>query len=133
MQADDYAAVLKRKALQDLFAVEKLLSDSASPDEIIGFHAQQAVEKLFKAVLAARSIPFRRTHDLVELIDLIRTNNITFPAQLEDVRRLSPFAAELRYDDLPAENEQPLDRVWVIDRLHQMKAWAESLLDVEEI
>src|SRR5688500_18217496 len=72
MHADDYAAVLKRKALQDIFAVEKLLTDSASPDEIIGFHAQQAVEKLFKAVLAARSIHFRRTHDLVELIDLIR-------------------------------------------------------------
>ncbi len=128
MDARDFAAVLKRKALQDVFTVEKLIGDPASPDEVLGFHAQQAVEKLLKAVLAAHSVPFRRTHDLVELIDLIRANGIAFPGELEEVRRLGPFAAELRYDDLPAEDERPIDRAWLMDCVQRTRGWAEPFL-----
>ena len=40
----------KRK--QDQYAMNRLLDDPAAPDEVIGFHAQQAVEKMTKAVLA---------------------------------------------------------------------------------
>jgi hypothetical protein len=34
------AQLLLRKAAQDEFTIEKLISDPASPDEVIGFHAQ---------------------------------------------------------------------------------------------
>ncbi|MGW8256832.1 MAG: HEPN domain-containing protein [Thermoguttaceae bacterium] len=35
------------------------------------FHAQQCVEKYLKAVLQDREIPFRKTHDLNLLFDLL--------------------------------------------------------------
>jgi hypothetical protein len=52
----EHAEVLLRKAQQDEFALEKLAPDPASPDEIIGFHAQQAIEKSLMAVLECGSL-----------------------------------------------------------------------------
>ena len=61
MQSREQVELLLRKAAQDEFAIQKLLPDPASADEIIGFHAQQAVEKTLKAVLCWASIRYRRT------------------------------------------------------------------------
>jgi HEPN domain-containing protein len=46
----DLAARFARKARSDEIALEKLADD---PDDLIGFHAQQALEKLLKAAPAA--------------------------------------------------------------------------------
>lgn len=119
---------LLRKAAQDEFTIDKLASDPASPDEVIGFHAQQAVEKMLKAGLTLRGARYRRTHDLVELLDLARANGILLPEELEDVRRLSPFAAEYRYDDIPPDAEEPFDRHWAQDCVRRTRAWAEGVL-----
>lgn len=131
MRFREHAEILLRKAAQDEFALRKLVPDPASPEEVIGFHAQQAVEKMLKAVLSLRSVRYRRTHDLVELIDLLRENGIAFPDELEEVRRLGPFAAEFRYDELPEEPEKPFDRQWALDCVRRTKAWAESILGQE--
>jgi len=45
MRSHEHAELLLRKAAQDQFTLEKLFPDPASPDEVIGFHAEQAVEK----------------------------------------------------------------------------------------
>jgi len=84
---------------------------------------------MLKAVLACHAVRYRWTHDLVELIDLLRKNRIGVPAELEEIRRLGPFATELRYGDLPAEPEPPLDRAWVMDCIRRTKTWAKSILD----
>ena len=80
----ELADVLLRKAEQDEFALDKLIPDPNSPDEIIGFHAQQAIEKMLKAVLASAAVRYRYTHDLVELLDLLRKNSIACPKELEE-------------------------------------------------
>jgi len=36
------------------------------PSSILGFHAQQAIEKLIKALLAQLSVPFELTHNLAD-------------------------------------------------------------------
>ena len=128
MRSREHVELLLRKAAQDEFTVEKLLPDPASPDEVIGFHAQQAVEKMVKAVLSLASIRYRRTHDLTELIDLLRDHGESFPQALDDVRRLTPFATEFRYDDLPEEGEEPFDRRWALDCVRKTRAWAEAAL-----
>lgn len=128
MRSRERAELLLRKAAQDEFTLQKLIPDPASPDEVIGFHAQQAVEKMLKAVLAFASVRSRRTHDLVELIDLVRENGLPFPDDLEEIRRLNPFAAAFRYDDLPEEPEGPFDRSWASDCVSRTRAWAESAL-----
>jgi HEPN domain-containing protein len=128
MRSREHAALLLRKAKQDQFTIEKLLPDPASPDDVIGFHAQQAVEKMLKAVLASAAVRYRRTHDLLELFDTLRENNISYPPELEEVRRLTPFAAAFRYDDLPDDQEQPFERRWAMDCVRRVRAWVESVL-----
>ena len=129
VRSRERAEILLRKAAQDEFTIAKLLSDPKSPDEVIGFHAQQAMEKMLKAVLSLKSVPYRRTHDLVELIDLLRENRIAFPDDLEDSRHLAPFAVEFRYDDIPAEPERPFDRSAAWDCVQRARKWAETVLD----
>ncbi|MCX7049356.1 MAG: HEPN domain-containing protein [Candidatus Sumerlaeota bacterium] len=128
MRSLEYAEKLLRKASQDEFAVNKLIADSESPIELIGFHAQQAVEKTLKAVLAYHAIRYRRIHDLVELIDLLRENNIVFPDELDDVRRLNPFAVEFRYDDIMDDLQEVFDREWIQSCVKRIKTWALTII-----
>ena len=128
MGSRELAEVLLRKARQDEYALEKLVPDPASADEIVGFHAQQAVEKMLKAVLAHAAVRFRHTHDLVELLDLLGNSNLSYPPAFEEVRRLAPFASTLRYEDLPLHFERPFDRSWALDMVRRVRAWAEATL-----
>ena len=63
------------------------------------FHAQQAVEKLLKAVLVFHAIDFQRTHDLHTLATALLKNGLTPPCSPEELTRLNPFAVTFRYDD----------------------------------
>ena len=96
----------------------------------MGFTPSRRVEKSLKAVLLLKGVQFRRTHDLVELIDLVRDAAIKFPTELEEVRRLTPFAATLRYEDASTEQEEPFDRAWALDCVRRARAWAEGLVSV---
>src|SRR4051794_14761628 len=49
----DTSRILLRKAGEDATAVRELAHNPEIADSIIGFHAQQAVEKWLKALLAA--------------------------------------------------------------------------------
>jgi HEPN domain-containing protein len=128
MRSSEHAELLLRKARQDEFALEKLVTDPASPDEILGFHAQQAVEKTLKAVLALHDVRYPFVHDLKTLVDLLGKSKISFPQQLEEVRRLTPFATVFRYEYLPAEPRRALDRSWALELVRHVRAWAEATL-----
>lgn len=54
-----------------------------------------------KAVLTMRQRAFRRTHDLEELANLLADAKIALPVDIADLRKLGPYAVELRYDDRP--------------------------------
>jgi HEPN domain-containing protein len=64
LEASEVATILARKARGDATVVRKLSTDSEVDDESVGFHAQQAVEKWLKAVVASRGEDFEYTHDL---------------------------------------------------------------------
>jgi HEPN domain-containing protein len=51
MTRPDRATTLIRKASQDELVLERLLADSDVDDDTLRFHAQQAAEKLLKALL----------------------------------------------------------------------------------
>jgi hypothetical protein len=95
----DYADALLRKARDDGYFVQCMAADSAAPDWIIGFHAQQAVEKAIKSVLTGHAIEFPRTHNLSMLIELLRQHGIAVPPDADDLARLTPFSVALRYGD----------------------------------
>ena len=128
MKWDEQAQSLRRKAAQDEQAMNILMGASSAPDDIIGFHAQQAAEKLFKALLSHRRIAFRRTHDLTELIDLLADGGVAVPAEIGEVRRLGPYAAQFRYEDIPVASTEPFDRAWAAQCVGKAKAWVDQLL-----
>jgi len=69
---------------------------------------------------------FRRTHDLAELLDLLKDHQIAYPPELEQSIALTPFAAEMRYDYLPPETDQepPFDRAAAVRLAEIAIQWA---------
>ena len=88
-----HAHLLLKKGLADEAAVRVLVTAEVD-DSIIGFHAQQAVEKSLKAVLAARGAAYPWTHDIRHLMELLEGCGAPLPDELSDARRLTPWAAE---------------------------------------
>ncbi len=105
MQFAKLARLLLQKAEQDRYAMNRLLEDPSAPDEVVGFHAQQAVEKLTKAVLAHHSVEYQWTHQLERLVTLLRNAGISYPPELSEAVVLTPYAVELRYDMLPIHDD----------------------------
>lgn len=92
MTGRDLARILLERAEGDALAVERFAADSDIPDHVIGFHAQQAVEKLLKAVLSDREVGYGRTHDLGRLIELIVENDLPTPPDPSALGTLTPWA-----------------------------------------
>jgi hypothetical protein len=85
----DHALLLLSKARTDKLVLDKLVDDSEIADDAIGFHTQQAVEKLLKAVLANRNVEYPRVHDIDRLVDLLEAHDGSLPPQarqLDDSR-----------------------------------------------
>lgn len=91
------AEVLLLKAASD----EAILSFALVSDSIVGFHAQQAVEKLMKALLTQLKIPYERTHSLNRLLILLESHGEFLPATALSLGDLNDFAVEYRYYTLP--------------------------------
>lgn len=124
----EHAQLLLRKARQDEIALEKLIADPSLPDEIIGFHAQQAIEKILKAVLTNCGLFYGRTHNLAELLKLLAANGFLLPEKFQEARRLTPFAVDFRYEDMPLTLDKPFDRFWARDCVSKVRSWAESTM-----
>jgi HEPN domain-containing protein len=93
------AAQWAYKAEADWIAAEQLWTTELSRvTEIVGFHAQQCVEKYLKALLALHQIDFPWKHDLGPLIELLREAGLLPGAiDADALEDLTPYAVELRY------------------------------------
>lgn len=121
-----HVALLLAKAAQDEYVLDKLLDDPDAPLEVFGFHAQQTAEKLLKAILSHAGIPYPRTHQLVELLDLAADHGLELPAEAEELRYLTPFAVEFRYDVLPGDERSGLNKTAVRRELARLRTWIEA-------
>ena len=101
--------------------VRRVIDDADIADAIIGFHAQQAVEKSIKAVLAAHEIKYGKTHQLHYLIRLLDENEIDAPSSVVDAVELNPWAVEFRYEE---DDEPPLDRHATLSFIEEIRRWA---------
>jgi hypothetical protein len=97
MGIDKQAAVLLAKAEDD----ETALNLAGIPDGPFGFHVQQAVEKLLKALLSQLAIQYRLSHDLNYLASLLQTSGETLPNTQIGLSQLDSFAVFIRYDEIP--------------------------------
>ena len=64
--------------------------------DTVTFHCQQAVEKYLKAFLVYLSKPFRFSHDLVYLLDLISEIDPDFAKYYDSISELQGYAVEIR-------------------------------------
>jgi HEPN domain-containing protein len=122
----EYADVLLRKAEGDLAAVRTLIVREEIPDDIVGFHAQQAAEKAAKAVLTLRGVDYPRTHDVHYLADQLRELEGGRPREIADAAWLTAWATEFRYADPPPP---ALNREEALASAEAAVVWARSSRD----
>ena len=130
LEPGQLAAILARKATEDAVALSEFGGNLNIADSILGFHAQQAIEKWLKAVLADKGIDFEYTHDLRRLIELVEELGITFPFVTGEIVMYTEFAVPLRYEDLL--DAEPLDRGAAVALVNEVEAWARVQLDQKD-
>ena len=113
------------KAAGDEKILFRLIDHEDIPDDGLGFHAQQAVEKMLKAVLAHNEVSYERTHNIAYLLKLLESAGVTPPSGADDLPNLSPWAAELRYGRPP---KTAPDRGQMRTLVEQTKSWADAKL-----
>lgn len=97
-------------AEEDLRLAEHALGlGRACPFRLVAYHAQQCVEKYFKALLVLRDTDFPYTHNISVLLELCG-----FGPALESVltpaETLTQFAVTARYPGLIVEISEPMAR-----------------------
>jgi HEPN domain-containing protein len=65
------------------------------------FHCQQAVEKAMKAFLTWHDLPFRKTHNLIELGDACAAVDPSLAPPVGEVAVLAKYATRFRYPGAP--------------------------------
>jgi hypothetical protein len=73
-----------------LFKLKPLLTDE------ISFHCQQAVEKLFKGMLAELGLPIQKTHDLTVLLAQLLPADPTLRTMRRGLKGVTRYAVEYR-------------------------------------
>ena len=59
---------------------------------------------------------------------MINGAGLQFPQHLDDIRFLTPFAVEFRYDILPEESESPFDREKACELVRKVRLWVEGII-----
>jgi HEPN domain-containing protein len=122
----DLAKVLARKAEGDAKAMRRLAPDLEIDDEAVGFHAQQAIERWLKAVMALQGLEEARIHDLGRLLEILGEAGVDSPPGADWLDDLSIYAVPLRYADLL--EAEPLDRDAALALVSEVGEWASAQL-----
>lgn len=112
-------------AERDIKAFEVLKKSPEVHSETVFFHAQQAIEKIFKPILIAHNIVPSRTHDLEALAYAVVEIPIKLPIDMPNLIKLNPFAVILRYEDMQIE---VISREEASNIINEMHKWACQIL-----
>ena len=93
------AQAMLRVARRDLRAARLLAVDEAD-EASWGFQMQQAIEKAFKAWILSRDLKAPFTHDIADLLQIMREQGIEI-SSYRQFSQFTLFAVQLRYDDEP--------------------------------
>jgi HEPN domain-containing protein len=85
------------RAQADLAAAEALAVHESGLWSIVAFHCQQSAEKFIKAALTARQIEFRKTHDILVLLDRLNGINTELTDALKPAEALTVYGVQARY------------------------------------
>lgn len=122
----DLARAFLVKAGDDQAVLEIVVDDARISDGIFGFHAQQAVEKCLKAVLAIDQERPEHTHDLVKLSAQCGQAGHELPEGVAaELDHLSEFAVDPRYPFI----ELTIDRVASLWLVTSVRRWAADIFE----
>ncbi len=88
-----------------LTATREIHAAKDSNYDAVCFHAQQCVEKYFKARLYEADIPFRKTHDLRLPLKMLLPMEPSWQQWQNGLRDLTAAAVEVRYPGFSANQE----------------------------
>ena len=112
------AHTLFKAAERDLLALRGMHDSTIFADEIFGFHAQQAAEKLLKAWLAWLGESYPLTHNISRLVRLLQDHDAT-ATRFRPLNEYSVYAVQFRYGP-PDFDEVPLNRDEALQRLEAL-------------
>lgn len=115
------ADLMLASALRDAAAYSALVDNAGIHDAILGFHAQQVVEKSIKAVLFMQGVMVPRSHNIAQLLDVLGDAGISAPPYADTLDALNPYAVAARYGALDAGD---LDRTITTAWVEGVLAWA---------
>lgn len=113
----------------DLKAAENMLNEEAFTDAIFGFHAQQAVEKAFKAWISLRSMTFPITHDLKVLYRQLEEAKEPGLSVFLDLIDLTDFAVEFRYEIC---DDELIERATTLEEVKALVGHVQKLIQKAE-
>lgn len=102
------ARALVEAAGRDIAALRGMRDANIFANEIFGFHAQQAAEKLLKAWLALLGEVYPLTHNLELLLALLEEHGAA-TKQFEPLVEYTPYASRIRYESTEPSTK-PVDR-----------------------
>ena len=126
MTAAEEARDLLEAADRDVRAIRGMQDGETFADEVFGFHAQQAAEKLFKAWIVCLGSEYPLTHNLIVLLGLLEELGCDV-SRFWDLARYNAFAVQFRhaqFDGLEGE----LDRTEVTERVEDLARHVASVV-----
>jgi len=124
----EHSRLMLAAAERDIKALRAMKDKDAFADEIFGFHAQQAVEKGLKAWLSATGTAYPKTHDLEELLALLKESGADAAARYSALADLTDFSVQFRYDSFE-ELGGPLNRAEVVRDVAALLAQVKSVVE----
>lgn len=119
MSEPDDASRLVEAADRDISALQGMMDDSVFAEEIFGFHAQQAAEKLLKAWLVIQGREYPLTHSIARLLALIEEKE-PVRDRYGGLNELTAYAVQLRYDSTEPDAD-PVDRNEAVRTLRALR------------
>ena len=115
------ADLMLTSAKRDAAAFLALVGNTEIHDSILGFHAQQVVEKAIKTVLFKQGVMVPRTHNIAQLLIVLGDAEISAPPYADALDALNPYAVTARYGVLDTGD---LDRTLTAAWLTGVLAWS---------
>lgn len=116
--------ILLKKAEEDATAVREFAGNPEIGDSIIGFHAEQAVEKWLKAVTAASGVRHSTIHDIDRLIEIVEATGVEVQLDRDRLAVLTQYAVPFRYDELL--DAESLEREVLVALVDEVATWVAS-------
>lgn len=114
----EHAENMLSLASHDLNALKGMLDIEVFAENIFGFHAQQAIEKLLKAWISALGGTYPFIHDIEELIEILESMNCDVEG-LQIYTDYNPFAVQFRYTEYDI-GEEPIDRHDTVNKIQAL-------------